>query len=92
MSLVDVRAAPIERVTPTGIVTRDGATYDLDVIVFATGFDAMTGPLLSIDIAGRDGRSLKDVWSAGPRTYLGLQVAGFPNLFTVAGPGSPSVL
>ncbi|MEQ8393583.1 NAD(P)/FAD-dependent oxidoreductase [Thalassobaculum sp.] len=92
VSLVDVRAAPIERITPTGIVTRDGASYDLDVIVFATGFDAMTGPLLSIDITGRDGQSLKDTWSAGPRTYLGLQVAGFPNLFTVTGPGSPSVL
>src|SRR5690606_29966909 len=64
----------------------------LDIIVFATGFDAMTGPLLRIDIQGRDGLSLKDAWHAGPRTYLGLQVAGFPNLFTVTGPGSPSVL
>ncbi len=91
VSLVDVRAAPIERVTPQGIRTR-GGEYELDIIVFATGFDAMTGPLLRIDIRGRDGQSLKQVWEAGPRTYLGLQVAGFPNLFTVTGPGSPSVL
>ena len=91
VSLVDVRAAPIERITPRGIRTRD-AEYPLDIIVFATGFDAMTGPLLKLDIHGRDGRSLKDAWHAGPRTYLGLQVAGFPNLFTITGPGSPSVL
>jgi cation diffusion facilitator CzcD-associated flavoprotein CzcO len=91
VTLVDVRAAPIERITPRGIKTRD-AEYELDAIVFATGFDAMTGPLLSIDIRGRDGRSLKEIWDVGPRTYLGLAVAGFPNLFTVTGPGSPSVL
>ena len=91
VTLVDVRSAPIERITPQGIRTRD-AEYGLDVIVFATGFDAMTGPLLRIDIRGRDGQSLKEVWDAGPRTYLGLQVAGFPNLFTITGPGSPSVL
>ena len=91
VTLVDVRAAPIERITPRGIRTRD-AEYELDIIVFATGFDAMTGPLLRIGIHGRDGLALKDVWDAGPRTYLGLQVAGFPNLFTITGPGSPSVL
>ena len=91
VTLVDVRAAPIERITPQGIQTRD-AEYPLDIIVFATGFDAMTGPLLRIGIHGRDGLALKDVWGAGPRTYLGLQVAGFPNLFTITGPGSPSVL
>jgi cation diffusion facilitator CzcD-associated flavoprotein CzcO len=91
VTLVDVRASPIERITPQGIQTRDGA-YDLDVIVFATGFDAMTGPLLSIDIRGRDGIRLAQAWDAGPRTYLGLNVAGFPNLFTITGPGSPSVL
>jgi cation diffusion facilitator CzcD-associated flavoprotein CzcO len=91
VSLVDLRAAPIERITPTGIATRDAA-FDLDIIVFATGFDAMTGPLLRIDIKGRDGISLRDAWRAGPRSYLGLQIAGFPNLFTVTGPGSPSVL
>jgi len=91
VTLVDVRTSPIERITPQGIRTRDGE-YDLDIIVFATGFDAMTGPLMRIGIHGRDGRSLKDMWNAGPRTYLGLQVAGFPNLFTITGPGSPSVL
>ncbi len=90
-TLVDVRTSPIERITPQGIRTRDGE-YDLDIIVFATGFDAMTGPLMRIGIHGRDGRSMKDMWNAGPRTYLGLQVAGFPNLFTITGPGSPSVL
>ncbi len=91
VSLVDLRADPIERLTKTGIKTRD-AEYPLDIIVFATGFDAMTGPLLHLNIVGRDGIALKDAWTAGPRTYLGLQVAGFPNLFTVTGPGSPSVL
>ncbi|GAA0579725.1 NAD(P)/FAD-dependent oxidoreductase [Craurococcus roseus] len=91
VSLVDVRASPIERITPRGIETRD-AEHELDVIVFATGFDAMTGPLLNIDIRGRGGLRLKDAWAAGPRTYLGLGVPGFPNLFTVTGPGSPSVL
>jgi cation diffusion facilitator CzcD-associated flavoprotein CzcO len=92
VTLVDLRAAPIEAITPTGILTRDGVEHPLDIIVFATGFDAMTGPLLQIDIRGRDGLSLAEAWRAGPRNYLGLQVAGFPNLFTVTGPGSPSVL
>ena len=91
VTLVDVRAAPIEAITPTGIRTRD-AEYPLDIIVFATGFDAMTGPLLRMDIRGRGGLPLAEAWKAGPRNYLGLQVAGFPNLFTVTGPGSPSVL
>ena len=91
VQLVDVRADPIEQITPSGIRTRD-AEYPLDIIVFATGFDGMTGSLLRMDLRGRDGRSLKEVWAAGPRSYLGLQVAGFPNLFTVTGPGSPSVL
>ncbi len=91
VTLVDLRADPIERITPTGIRTRR-AEHALDIIVFATGFDAMTGPLLTIDIAGRDGLPLREAWHAGPHTYLGLQVAGFPNLFTITGPGSPSVL
>ena len=91
VSLVDLRASPIECITPSGVATRNAA-FDLDTIVFATGFDAMTGPLLKIAITGRDGVTLKDAWRAGPRGYLGLQVAGFPNLFTVTGPGSPSVL
>ena len=68
------------------------ASYDLDVLVLATGFDAMTGPLLRIDIRGRGGRELREKWAAGPVTYLGLATAGFPNMFLVAGPGSPSVL
>jgi len=91
VSLVDIRSAPIEAITPAGLRTKD-AEYELDVIVFATGFDAMTGSLLKIDIRGAGGRKLADAWAEGPRTYLGLQVAGFPNLFTITGPGSPSVL
>ena len=91
VSLVDVKAAPIERISPAGVCTKD-AEYPLDIIVFATGFDAMTGPMLRMDIRGRDNVALKDVWEAGPRNYLGLQVACFPNLFTITGPGSPSVL
>jgi cyclohexanone monooxygenase len=89
--LVDLRETPIEEITPEGIRTSD-QLRELDVIVFATGFDAMTGALLRIDITGRDGVALRDAWEAGPRTYLGLGVAGFPNLFIVTGPGSPSVL
>jgi cyclohexanone monooxygenase len=89
--LVDVKAQPIERITPTGLVV-GGKEYALDAIVFATGFDAMTGAILKIDIRGRDGLPLREKWAAGPRTYLGLQTAGFPNLFTITGPGSPSVL
>jgi cation diffusion facilitator CzcD-associated flavoprotein CzcO/acetyl esterase/lipase len=91
VTLVDVRSAPIVRLTPRGIETT-AETYELDVIVFATGFDAMTGALLEMDVVGREGRSLKDKWSGGPRTYLGVATAGFPNLFIVTGPGSPSVL
>jgi len=91
VDLVDVRKSPIEEITPTGLRTGD-AEYALDIIVFATGFDAMTGALLGIDIRGRDGQTLGEKWSAGPRTYLGLGTAGFPNLFTITGPGSPSVL
>jgi len=91
VSLVDLRADPIERITPTGIKTRS-REHPLDIIVFATGFDALTGPLLKMDIRGRAGRSLREDWKAGPETYLGLQVPGYPNLFTITGPGSPSVL
>jgi cation diffusion facilitator CzcD-associated flavoprotein CzcO len=91
VALVDVKATPIQRISEAGICTTE-AEYPVDIIVFATGFDAMTGPLLRMDIRGRDGIALKDVWEAGPRNYLGLQVAGFPNLFTITGPGSPSVL
>lgn len=90
VTLVDLRAEPISTVTPTGIRTEAGV-YDLDVIVYATGFDAMTGALSRIDVRGRDGALLRDVWAhEGAVSYLGLQVAGFPNMFTVQGPGSPS--
>jgi cyclohexanone monooxygenase len=91
VTLVDVRTAPIVEITPTGLRTA-AETYDLDAIVYATGFDAMTGALMSIDIRGSGGRELRQKWDSGPRTYLGLMTAGFPNLFMVTGPGSPSVL
>jgi cation diffusion facilitator CzcD-associated flavoprotein CzcO len=91
VTLVDISQQPVEAVTPTGLRTT-AAEYALDVLVFATGFDAMTGSLLRMDIRGRDGLRLADAWAHGPRTMLGLQVAGFPNLFTITGPGSPSVL
>ena len=91
VSLIDLTKSPIEAITPDGLRTRDQA-YPLDSIVFATGFDAMTGALLSIDIRGRSGKTLQEKWAEGPRTYLGLAIAGFPNLFTITGPGSPSVL
>ncbi len=91
VQLVDISATPIEAITSKGIRTSD-AEYALDIIVLATGYDAMTGALLKIDIRGRDGLPLRDQWAAGPVNYLGLQVAGFPNLFTITGPGSPSVL
>ena len=91
VSLVDVRSAPIEEITASGIRTTD-AHYELDAIVFATGFDAMTGALLNIDILGRDGQTLRSKWQHGPLTYLGLMTAGFPNMFIMTGPGSPSVL
>ncbi len=90
VSLVDLRKGPIRAVTPTGIDTEQGS-HELDVIIYATGFDAMTGALSRIDIRGRDGVSLKDFWAGeGPLSYLGLAVAGFPNLFIVQAPGSPA--
>jgi cation diffusion facilitator CzcD-associated flavoprotein CzcO len=91
VTLVDLRQTPITEIVPRGIRTTD-CVHELDSIVFATGFDAMTGPLLRIDIRGRGDRPLCDKWSAGPRTYLGIATAGFPNLFILTGPGSPSVL
>jgi len=92
VELVDVRADPIEAITPTGVRLRSGAEHPADIIVFATGFDAMTGALTRMGIRGRDGLPLTKAWEAGPHNYLGLQVAGFPNMFTITGPGSPSVL
>ena len=91
VTLVNIKNAPIEEITPKGLRNKDGE-WELDAIVFATGFDAMTGALTSIDLRGRGGELLREKWANGPRTYLGLQVAGFPNLFTITGPGSPSVL
>ena len=91
VSLVDLRSTPIECITERGIKTSD-AQYDLDIIIFATGYDGMTGSLLKLNIEGAKGLALREVWRAGPRNYLGLQIPGFPNLFTITGPGSPSVL
>jgi cyclohexanone monooxygenase len=91
VTLIDIRNDPIQCLTPDGIRLASG-DHEVDVIIFATGFDAMTGSIAKIDIRGRGGRTLKQKWVAGPRTYLGLMSAGFPNLFTITGPGSPSVL
>lgn len=91
VSLVNVKDQPIETITPSGLIT-GGQEYNFDMLVFATGFDAMTGTLLKIDVRGQDGLCLQEKWAEGPKTYLGLAIAGFPNFFTVSGPGSPSVL
>ena len=92
VTLVNLRQEPITGITASGVTTGK-RSFDVDVIVFATGFDAMTGAIKSVHpITGRDGKSLNDVWAHGPQTYLGLTVAGFPNLFLITGPGSPSVL
>lgn len=88
--LVDISKTPVSRLTAKGIVVGD-AEYEVDDIVCATGFDAMTGALLKIDIRGVGGRTLADKWEHGPRTYLGLGIKDFPNMFTITGPGSPSV-
>jgi len=85
VELVDVREAPIERITHDGVQTKAG-NYEFDIIIYATGFDAVTGAFDNIEICGVDGVRLKDAWRDGPRTYLGLQIAGFPNLFTLVGP------
>ena len=91
VELVDVSSLPIEKILPEGVQV-SGSVYPLDVIIFAIGFDAMTGALNNINIVGKDGIKLKEKWNYGPVTYLGLCVSGFPNLFTITGPGSPSVL
>ncbi|CAI7975330.1 hypothetical protein FRAHR75_170097 [Frankia sp. Hr75.2] len=90
VTLVDLRAGPVQEITSSGIRTGQGS-YDVDVILFATGFDALTGALSRIDVRGRGGALLRELWrDEGPVSYLGLQVAGFPNLFMIQGPGSPS--
>jgi cyclohexanone monooxygenase len=91
VTLADVKSAPIEEILPNGLRT-GGKVYEFDTLVLATGFDAMTGSVAKIDIEGRNGQTLNDKWAAGPRTYLGLMSEGFPNLFVITGPGSPSVL
>jgi cation diffusion facilitator CzcD-associated flavoprotein CzcO/acetyl esterase/lipase len=91
VQLVDLRRHPIISMTQSGIETTD-ESFEFDAIVYATGFDAMTGPVVAVDITGRDGVSLREKWADGPSTYLGLTTVGFPNFFTITGPGSPSVL
>jgi cation diffusion facilitator CzcD-associated flavoprotein CzcO len=91
VTLVDLLGSPVEAITPHGVRAK-GEEYRIDALVLATGFDAMTGALTRIDIRGRAGERLKDKWHGGPQAYLGLMTAGFPNLFTITGPGSPSVL
>ncbi len=90
VTLVNARRTPVEEITVNGLRTREAA-YEFDAIVFATGFDAMTGALADIDVRTGSGETLREKWSSGPRTYLGLMVAGFPNLFLITGPGSPGV-
>jgi cyclohexanone monooxygenase len=91
VTLVDIRSNPIEQILPNAVRT-GGKDYEVDALVLATGFDAMTGSVGKIDIIGRDGQTLNGKWAEGPKTYLGLMSAGFPNLFIITGPGSPSVL
>jgi cyclohexanone monooxygenase len=91
VSLVDLTETPIDHIAAEGVVTTAGV-HRLDVLVFATGFDALSGAILKIEITRSDGVRLAEHWAAGPRTYLGMAIAGFPNLFTLSGPGSPSVL
>ncbi|MFJ2742883.1 flavin-containing monooxygenase [Streptomyces sp. NPDC087440] len=90
--LVSLRRNPIERVDADGVTLADGEHIGLDALVYATGFDAMTGSVDRIEVRGRGGRTLKEAWAAGPRTYLGLGTDGFPNFFNLTGPGSPSVM
>ena len=91
VTLVDIKSSPIEEITANAVRT-GGKDYEVDALVLATGFDAMTGSVAKIDIRGRNGQTLNRKWAEGPKTYLGLMSAGFPNLFIITGPGSPSVL
>jgi cyclohexanone monooxygenase len=90
VTLVDVSESPIVEISPNGLRTAE-AEYELDMLILATGFDSGTGALLQVDIRGRDGQQIKDTWAAGPQTYLGVMIHGYPNLFSIAGPGSPSI-
>jgi cyclohexanone monooxygenase len=89
LKLVDISTAPIDAITPQGLAT-GGREYTFDALILATGFDAMTGTVMRLNLRGRDGVTIQDKWRAGPLNYLGLTIAGFPNLFNVAGPGSTS--
>ncbi|NKB59695.1 MAG: NAD(P)-binding protein [Alphaproteobacteria bacterium] len=91
VTLVDIRSNPIEQFTATGLQLTDGSAYDVDAISFATGFDAMTGAMRDIDINTDQGNNIRDKWEDGPRSYLGIMVAGFPNMFMITGPQSPGV-
>jgi len=93
VTLVDVKNTPIEEITAKGVRTADGEEYELDILIFATGYDGMTGPLFKLDLRGKDGVLLKDKWDNGSqvRSYYGLATAGFPNMFMITGPQSPSV-
>jgi cyclohexanone monooxygenase len=91
VKLVNIRKNPIEEITQWGIRTSDGRAYEVDAIVFATGFDAMTGAMKEIEITGKGGLSIDEKWKEGPQTYLGVMVAGFPNMFMITGPQSPGV-
>jgi cyclohexanone monooxygenase len=91
VKLVDLRATPIERFDDSAAITREGR-YELDAMVFATGYDAVTGALERLNLVGEQGKTFKQLWQSGPTSYLGLMTAGFPNLFTITGPGSPSIL
>jgi cyclohexanone monooxygenase len=91
VKLVNIRKTPIEEITQWGIKTSDGKAFEIDAIVFATGFDAMTGAIKEIDVRGKGGLSINEKWKDGPQTYMGVMVAGFPNMFMVTGPQSPGV-
>jgi cyclohexanone monooxygenase len=91
VTLVDVRESLIVEITPKGLRTADGTEYELDMLILATGLDSGSGALLHIDIQGRGGHRMSETWEAGPQTHLGMMVHGYPNLFSIAGPGSPSI-
>jgi cyclohexanone monooxygenase len=91
VNLVDLKVNPIQSIVPEGILTAEGL-FELDMLIYATGYDALTGALTKIDIQGLSGQKLTDKWSNGARAYLGLVVSDFPNMFTVTGPGSPGPL